>query len=74
MVAAGSVGKDLAIIAYKPKQSFDKKFLEFAGEGLEEEFIKMHLSHLKVEPSVERMEQPEKQSYPSRHQIKSFPA
>ena len=28
-----------------------------AGEGLEEEFIKMHLSHLKPEPSIERTEQ-----------------
>jgi len=48
---------DLIISAYKPKQSFNKKFLDLAGEGLEEEFIKMHLAHLKVEPSVERTEQ-----------------
>ena len=53
----GTVKNDLVISAYKPKQSFDKKFLELAGEGLEEEFIKMHLSHLKAEPTVERTEQ-----------------
>jgi len=57
MVSAGSVEKDLVISAYKPKQSFEYKFLEMAGEGLEEEFIKMHLSHLKAEPTIERTEQ-----------------
>ncbi len=55
MTTAGAVSKDLVISAYKPKHSFDKKFLEQAGEGLEEEFIKMHLSHLKAEPTVERI-------------------
>jgi len=48
---------DLVISAYKPKQSFDKRFLELAGEGLEEEFIRMHLFHLKAEPTIERTEQ-----------------
>lgn len=57
MTASGSVKNDLIISAYKPKQSFNKKFLELAGEGLEEEFIKMHLSHLKAEPTIERTEQ-----------------
>ncbi len=57
VTAAGAVKNDLVISAYKPKQSFDKRFLELAGEGLEEEFIKMHLSHLKTEPTIERTEQ-----------------
>ena len=52
-----STKNDLVISAYKPKQSFDKRFLELAGEGLEEDFIKMHLSHLKAEPTIERTEQ-----------------
>ncbi len=57
MVAAGSVEKDLVISAYKPKGEFQRRFLEFAGEGMEEEFIKMHLNHLPTEPSIERTEQ-----------------
>ncbi len=54
---SGSVKNDLVISAYKPKSSFTRQFLEMAGEGLEEEFIRMHLSHLKPEPSIERTEQ-----------------
>ena len=38
-------------------QSFQNQFIVLAGEGLEEEFIKMHLSHLKAEPTIERTEQ-----------------
>jgi len=57
VTAAGAVKNDLVISAYKPRQSFEKRFLEVAGEGLEEEFIKMHLSHLKAEPTIERTEQ-----------------
>lgn len=57
MTTAGAVAKDLVISAYKPKSSFTRQFLEMAGEGLEEEFIRMHLSHLKPEPSIERTEQ-----------------
>lgn len=57
VTAASATKNDLVISAYKPKQSFNKKFLEQAGENLEEEFIKMHLSHLKAEPTVERTEQ-----------------
>jgi len=57
VTSAGAVKNDLVISAYKPKTSFDKKFLEQAGEGLEEEFVKMHLTHLKAELSVERTEQ-----------------
>lgn len=57
VTATGAVKNDLVISAYKPKQSFEDQFLVMAGEGLEEEFIKMHLNHLKPEPSVERTEQ-----------------
>jgi len=57
MTTKGAVSKDLVISAYKPNQSFEDHFLANAGEGFEEEFIKMHLSHLKVEPTVERTEQ-----------------
>lgn len=54
---ANATKNDLVISAYKPKTSFQNKFLEMAGEGLEEEFIKMHLNHLPAEPSIERTEQ-----------------
>ena len=57
VTAAGAVKNDLVISAYKPEQTFCNQFISTAGEGLEEEFIKMHLSHLKAEPTVERTEQ-----------------
>jgi DNA modification methylase len=57
MTYSGTVNNDLVIAAYKPKKSFSRRFLEFAGEGLEEEFIRMHLSHLKAEITIERTEQ-----------------
>ncbi|MCD4811508.1 DNA methylase [bacterium] len=57
MTTKGAVSKDLVISAYKPKQSFEHQFLSMAGEDLEGEFIKMHLSHLKAEPTIERCEQ-----------------
>ncbi len=57
VTATGAVKNDLVISAYKPKGSFRKKFLESAGEGMEEEFIRMHLSHLPEDPSIERTEQ-----------------
>jgi len=56
-VGANYANKDLIISAYKPRQNFSQKLLKFAGEGLEEEFIKMHLSHLKAETTIERTEQ-----------------
>ena len=55
--SSGSVKNDLIISAYKPQKSFERSFLEYAGEGLEVDFIRMHLSHLKSEPTVERTEQ-----------------
>lgn len=57
VTSAGAVKNDLVISAYKPKQSFERRFLEQTGAGLEEEFIRMHLSHLPAEPSIERTEQ-----------------
>jgi len=57
VTSPGAVKNDLVISAYKPKQKFETKFREKAGEGLEEEFIKMHLGHLPAEPSIERTEQ-----------------
>jgi len=57
LTSTGAVKNDLIINAYKPKFAFESKFLSRAGDGLEQEFIKMHLSHLKPEPTVERTEQ-----------------
>ncbi|MFW9940469.1 MAG: DNA methyltransferase [Candidatus Thorarchaeota archaeon] len=48
---------DLVISAYKPSSQFEKKFLEFSGVELEEEFLRMHLTHLAIEPNIERTEQ-----------------
>lgn len=52
-----AVSKDLVISAYKPKESFSKRFIEDAGQNLETDFVRMHLSHLEPEPSIERTEQ-----------------
>lgn len=57
VTSSNATKNDLVISAYKPKTSFSRQFLQMAGEGLEEEFISMHLSHLGAEPSIERTEQ-----------------
>lgn len=57
ITSAGAVKNDLVISAYKPEQSFENQFLSRAGEDLERDFIRMHLSHLNAEPSIERTEQ-----------------
>jgi DNA modification methylase len=57
VTSAGAVKNDLVISAYKPRQNFEQRFLEHAGEGFEEEFVQMHLFHLPAEPSIERTEQ-----------------
>jgi len=57
MTNPGSVSKDLVISAYKPKASFERQFLSQTGEGLEEEFVRMHLDHLTPEPTIERTNQ-----------------
>ncbi len=57
VTSAGAVKNDLVISAYKPRQNFEERFREQAGQGFEEEFVQMHLFHLPPEPSVERTEQ-----------------
>jgi len=53
----GAVENDLIINAYKPRQSFEERFLKRAGLDLEKDFIGEHLSHLPKEPNIERTEQ-----------------
>lgn len=49
---------DLVINAYKPpRQKFEDRFLKKAGVGLEKDFVAEHLSHLPIEPNIERTEQ-----------------
>jgi len=57
MVSPGAVEKDLVINAYKPHHQFEEHFLKKAGAGLEKDFVAEHLSHLPVEPNIERTEQ-----------------
>ncbi|MDM8535424.1 DNA methyltransferase [Desulfobacterales bacterium HSG17] len=57
VTAAGTTKHDLVISAYKPKQSFETRFITNAGENLEQDFIKMHLGQLPTEPTIERTEQ-----------------
>ena len=51
-----SVATDLVINAYKPKKDFEERFLKSRGKGIEKEFVEEHLSHLPLEPNVERTE------------------
>lgn len=53
----GTVKNDLVINAYKPRESFTKAFLEKAGYGLENEFLKQHLERLPIDQNIERTEQ-----------------
>jgi DNA modification methylase len=55
--APGAVKNDLIINAYKPRKSFEERFLQRAGYGLEQEFIAQHLGMLPVEPNLERTAQ-----------------
>lgn len=57
VTSSGSVKNDLVISAYKPKHSFQERFQETTGQGMEEDFIRMHLGQLPAEPSIERTEQ-----------------
>jgi len=57
VTTAGAVKNDLIINAYKPRQSFEERFLKRAGAELEKEFVAEHLSHLPKEPNIERTEQ-----------------
>ncbi|WP_218185226.1 DNA methyltransferase [Methanogenium cariaci] len=58
VTSAGAVKNDLVINAYKPpRQKFEDRFLKKAGVGLEKDFVAEHLSHLPIEPNIERTEQ-----------------
>lgn len=57
VTSAGAVKNDLIINAYKPRQSFEERFLKRAGVDLERDFVTEHLSHLPKEPNIERTEQ-----------------
>ena len=53
----GAVKNDLIINAYKPRKSFEERFLKQTGYGLEQEFVAQHLGMLPVEPNLERTAQ-----------------
>jgi len=57
VTSAGAVKNDLVINAYKPRQQFEERFLKRAGLDLEKDFVYEHLSHLPIEPNIERTEQ-----------------
>lgn len=57
VTSPGAVKNDLIINAYKPRKSFEDRFLKQAGYGLEQEFIAQHLGMLPVEPNLERTSQ-----------------
>lgn len=49
----GSVDKDLVISAYKPKESFTKKFVDKAGDPeMAWEFARQHLSNVPIAPDA----------------------
>ena len=50
----GSIKQDLVINAYKPRDSFRKRFILNRGNNMEFDFIRQHLDHLPVEPNSER--------------------
>lgn len=54
MTSTSSVKNDLVINAYKPYEGFEKKFISFAGRGLEADFVKGHLQQLPLAANVER--------------------
>lgn len=56
VTSTGAVKNDLVISAYKPPKGFEKQFLENAGEGMEEDFIRMQLNYLTPTPNIERTE------------------
>jgi len=57
VTAPGAVKNDLIINAYKPCKSFEERFLQQTGYGLEQEFVAQHLGMLPVEPNLERTAQ-----------------
>jgi DNA modification methylase len=50
----GAVEKDLVISAFKPTDSFEKKFLKQIGMNLEVEFIFQFLFNIPIRPAIER--------------------
>lgn len=54
VTSPGAVKNDLIINAYKPRTGFIESFLSQAGQGLEAEFVRQHLSQLPVAANVER--------------------
>jgi hypothetical protein len=57
VTSTGAVKNDLVINAYKPAKEFEERFLQNSGEGVEKDFIKMHLTNQPIEPTIERTEQ-----------------
>jgi len=57
VTSPGAVKNDLIINAYKPRRSFEERFLQRAGYGLEQEFVAQHLGMLPVAPNLERTAQ-----------------
>ncbi|GAB6615155.1 hypothetical protein ABE55_07715 [Bacillus thuringiensis] len=57
LASPGSVKNDLVINAYKPAGDFVDGFLTKLGLGFEKEFVKQHLSFIRVERNVERTSQ-----------------
>ena len=54
ITAPGAVKNDLIINAYKPRRIFEEGFLQRAGQALEQEFVRQHLTQLPVAANVER--------------------
>ena len=57
VTSPGAVKNDLIINAYKPRRSFEERFLQRAGYGLVQEFVAQHLGMLPVAPNLERTAQ-----------------
>jgi DNA modification methylase len=56
-MSPGGVKNDLIINAYKPDYSFQYQILKRSGKDMEVQFIREHLHHLPIKPTLERVEQ-----------------
>lgn len=54
VTSPGAVKNDLIIHAYKPREAFTEQFRSHAGQGLEAEFIRQHLTQLPTAANIER--------------------
>ncbi|MEW6010361.1 MAG: DNA methyltransferase [Euryarchaeota archaeon] len=54
VTSPGSVKNDLVINAYKPSKSFTECFNKKSGLNLENDFLKIHLKKLPLDPNIER--------------------